>query len=79
MEFRINALPTGSIHLARHAVRPMRSLAPGARLVCEAGVLWVTQSGDRDDHILTSGQELVVSQRGKVLVEALREADLRLA
>ena len=52
---------------------------PGSILFCDNGVLWVTQSGDNRDYVLMPGQELAVSKRGKVLVEAMRDADFHIA
>lgn len=48
---------------------------PGCTLFCDNGVLWVTQADDRRDYVLTTGQRMTVTKRGKVLVEAMRDAD----
>jgi hypothetical protein len=74
-----NIQPKTKIRMPRHAYQRMDSLKRGSTLVCETGILWVTQTGDRHDYILQPGQKLVVSRRGKVLVEAMRDADFRVA
>ena len=52
---------------------------PGATLFCDTGILWVTQTGDRQDYVLTPGQKMTVTRRGKVVVEAVGDADFHLA
>ncbi len=49
------------------------------RICCDEGVLWVTRAGDYRDYILWPGDELRMSKRDKVLVEAMREADFHIA
>lgn len=35
------------------------------------GVAWVTQEGDRRDHILRAGQQVVLARHGRVVVQAI--------
>jgi len=72
-----NMQPTSTIHLGRRDYQRLNN-KPGSELFCDAGVLWVTQTGDRQDYILLPGDKMVVTSRGKVLVEAMREADFHL-
>ena len=67
--------PKTKIRMSRRAFQRMDGVKPGSTLFCDTGVLWVTQSGDRRDYVLTPGQEMVVTKRGKVLVEAMRDSD----
>jgi hypothetical protein len=67
--------PKTKILMPRHAFQRMDSVRPGSTLFCDTGVLWVTQSGDRQDYVLMPGQKMTVTKRGKVLVEAMRDAD----
>ena len=67
--------PKTKIRMSRRAFQRMDGVKPGSTLLCDTGVLWVTQSGDRRDYVLTPGQEMVVTKRGKVLVEAMRDSD----
>ncbi len=48
----------------------------GATVVCERGVLWLTQANDPVDHFLLPGQRYTLKKRGKVLIEAMREASV---
>ena len=67
--------PKTKIRMARHAYQRMNGVKPGSTLFCDTGILWVTQSGDRRDYVLMPGQKMTVTKRGKVLVEAMRDAD----
>jgi hypothetical protein len=68
--------PKTKIRMPRHAFQRMDGVKPGSTLFCDTGVLWVTQAGDRQDYVLLPGQKMTVTKRGKVLVEAMRDADL---
>ena len=51
-----------------------RSLRPGVRgldVRCDSGLLIVTQTGDRKDHELHSGDVFRTSRRGRVVVWAI--------
>ena len=67
--------PKTKIRMPRHAYQRMNGVKPGSTLFCYTGILWVTQSGDRQDYVLLPGQQMIVTKRGKVLVEAMRDAD----
>jgi Protein of unknown function (DUF2917) len=49
----------------------------GTRLEGLAGGLWVTQSGDPEDHWLPAGQTFVISRKGKVVVTGMPHGLLR--
>jgi nicotinic acid mononucleotide adenylyltransferase len=49
------------------------------RLSCDEGSVWLTREGDPVDHVLASGKALQVEGHGRVVVQALRPARLRLA
>ena len=72
-------LPKTKIRMPRRAFQRIDGIKPGSTLFCDAGILWVTQAGDRQDYVLLPGQKMTVTKRGKVLVEAMRDADLLLA
>lgn len=64
------------LHLTENQYKTLDRTFPGQTIECEDGVLWVTQKGDREDHILLRGDKLVIEHRGKVLIEAMRESNL---
>lgn len=74
-----NVQPNSTIHLQQRDYQRMNKVKRGSELCCDSGLLWVTQTGDRMDYILRPGDRMVVNTRGKVLVEAMREADFHLA
>jgi len=49
----------------------------GPAVKCLEGAVWITQAGDPRDHILIAGDEFAVNRRGAVLVEAVRDARVR--
>ena len=67
------------IRMPRYAFQRMDMIKPGSTLFCDTGVLWVTQANDNQDYVLLPGQKMTVTKRGKVLVEAMRDADLHIA
>ena len=71
--------PSAKVHMPRRALQRMTQVRRGAVLSCDAGVLWITQSGDHKDHILSSGDTMVVAKRGSVLIEAMRDAAFHVA
>ena len=75
----ITLQPKTKIRLPRRAFQRVDGIKPGSTLFCDTGILWVTQAGDRRDYILLPGQEMIVTKRGKVLIEAMRDADLHVA
>ena len=48
--------------------------AAGTRIEARSGIVWVTEEGDRDDHIVAQGETLVVTHDGRTLVQALQPA-----
>src|SRR4051812_5080022 len=50
----------------------------GARIICEAGVIWVTQEGHTKDYFLIAGESLCIDAKGMVLVEAMGGAAAKL-
>lgn len=50
--------------------------ARGLSVSCGHGRLWLTQPGDSRDHILSGGQELIISQKGKIAVIACEDSDI---
>jgi len=43
-------------------------------IMCQEGVIWITQNGDVLDHVVKAGEMFLVSQPGKVIVQALDSA-----
>lgn len=54
----------------------IESYKPLTEIVCKKGILWLTQTGDGIDHILSAGDHFVSEHSGLVLLEALPEASV---
>lgn len=57
--------------LGRHAALPLTE-ARGARVYSLRGTLWITQEGDREDHIVSAGEDFTVNRDGVTLVTVLQ-------
>ena len=79
MEVRFDIKPRTKIRIHQRDYQTMQMEKPGSTLFCDTGILWVTQSGDRRDYVLTPGQTMTVTRKGKVLVEAVHDADFHVA
>jgi hypothetical protein len=51
---------------------------PEAQVLCTAGMLWLTQQGDQQDHLLKAGQTYVIRHSGTVLVQGLPAGKARI-
>lgn len=51
-------------------------IEPMTTIVCKKGLVWLTQSGDNNDHVLTDGEKFTLDRRGVVLLEALPYAQV---
>ncbi len=69
-------LPPLSLRLHRRAFQHVDKTCPGMKVICKQGLLWLTQSGVPQDYVLSAGDGIVVKKRGKLLIEAMQEADL---
>ena len=79
MEVRFDIKPRTKIRMRRHDSQTMLLDKPGSTLFCDTGILWVTQSNDNRDYVLMPGQKMTVTKKGKVLIEAMRDADFHVA
>jgi hypothetical protein len=63
------------IFLMAREILPIENGA-GLEVKCLRGTLWITQSGDREDIIIDSGESFVLDRPGLSLVNALLEPAL---
>ncbi len=68
-----NHQPTLDLSLARNAVLDLR---PPLALRVLAGKLWITQTGDPTDHVLTTGESFQAEDGGMLVVQALEPSVL---
>ena len=64
--------------LARGELATLRLRGRACRISCVTGRLWVTASGRREDSVLAPGGAVTFTGRGRIVVEALRTATVRL-
>jgi hypothetical protein len=64
--------------LARGELASLRLRGRAYRISCVTGRLWVTASGRREDSVLAPGEKVTFTERGRIVVEALRTATVRL-
>jgi hypothetical protein len=67
-----------TIVLARGELASLGLRGRACRVSCVAGRLWVTASGRPEDSVLTPGEGVTFAGRGRIVVEALRTATVRL-
>lgn len=63
-----------SLKLQRQDILKAQNIEPGTTVLCEKGLLWLTQPGDYKDYMLKPGDRLTVSKQSNFLIEALSEA-----
>lgn len=56
----------------------IEDIEPLTTIVCKKGLVWLTQTGDNNDHVLTDGEKLTLNRRGVVLLEALPYAQVHI-
>jgi hypothetical protein len=68
--------PVRDINPVRVPARTVHRLegAKGLQITAVSGTVWVTQTSDPRDIILTRGQSFILDRQGLALVYALREA-----
>jgi hypothetical protein len=47
-------------------------------ILCLDGVIWITQDGDLNDHVISAGEMFLISQAGDVLIQGLADARLQI-
>jgi hypothetical protein len=64
--------------LARGELASLRLRGRTWKISCVAGRLWVTAAGRQGDSVLAAGEHVTLAGRGKIVIEALRTATVRL-
>lgn len=66
--------PTTEVELSAGGLWRLEGDNRWRMIVCQRGLVWVTQEGDLEDYVLMKGEMFIVTQPGKVLVKALDDA-----
>lgn len=64
-------LSTGAVELRKGELFRMTAPADGTRIRVLEGVLWITEAGDRRDHVVSTGEVFVSSRAGRIVAESL--------
>ena len=64
------------IHLNKKELVAIERDARGLIVSCLDGEIWITQSGDLNDHLILPGMSFTVSCKGKVVMVAQNSATL---
>ncbi len=67
------------IHLKKKELLAIEKNAKGMTVYCLDGEIWLTQSGDINDHLILPGKSFTVSCKGKIVLVALNSATLMLS
>lgn len=64
--------------LSKHSLLKLVGDHTGERVTCLRGVVWITQSGEQEDILLSTGEAITIIQTGSILIEALAESRLKI-
>ena len=66
------------IHLKKKELLAIEKNAKGMTVYCLDGEIWLTRSGDLNDHLILPGKSFTASCKGKIVLVALNSATLTL-
>jgi hypothetical protein len=67
-----------SFNLQQHQVQKLDDVEPGMTVVCDKGIIWLTESNNRQDYALKPGHKVLIREKGEVIIEAINEAHLHI-
>lgn len=73
-----NQIKNITISLQPHQVQKLEKVTPGMIVTCDKGIIWLTESNDRQDYALRAGRSVVLKKKGEVLIEAVDEAEFHI-
>ena len=65
-----------SLNLHPHQVQKLNDVKPGMTVVCDTGVVWLTESNNPQDYTMRPGHSVVIKKQGQVLIEAVEDANV---
>ncbi|MBN1536404.1 MAG: DUF2917 domain-containing protein [Anaerolineales bacterium] len=63
-----------SVHLKNKEITSLKIQGERIHLKCLSGIVWITQTGDPEDHVLQANESLDISKKGEAVLQALPEA-----
>ena len=67
------------VHLDAGSLLSLDGDVRGVEIRSLDGPLWVTQANDGDDHVVTSSAGLQIKRLGRVVVQAIEDASIRIS
>ena len=67
-----------SFNLEQNQVKKLDDVEPGMTVVCDRGVIWLTESNNSQDYALRPGHTVLIREKGQIIIEALKEACLHI-
>jgi hypothetical protein len=67
------------VHLDAGSLLSLDGDIRGVEIRSLGGPLWVTQENDGDDHVVTSAVGLQIERLGRVVVQAIEDASIRIS
>jgi hypothetical protein len=71
--------PQIDLHLQPHELVQLSDADSDMAIECKQGIVWITRTGDSHDYMLTPGDTYQPAKHGKIVIEAMREAQICLA
>jgi hypothetical protein len=68
------AIPHHVVPLKNKEFTTRKNRGEELNLKCLSGMVWITQPGDPEDHILQANESLKITKKGMTVVQALPEA-----
>ncbi len=69
-------IPGTEVSLDRDGLYRMGDYRPGTTIYCKQGTLWVTQTGDLEDHIVRTGERFASAKPGVVVIQAISKSSV---
>jgi Protein of unknown function (DUF2917) len=66
-----------TLMLSKGEVAAFESGRRPVNITCTTGLVWATGEGSRTDHLIEAGQSARFQRRGRIVIQALRSATVR--
>lgn len=67
-----------ALELHPRQVQKLADVEPGMTVVCDSGLIWLTESNDMQDYALRSGHQVTIHKKGEILIEAIDETRIHI-
>lgn len=74
MNLRLDPKANHSLRIHNGTAHHLQGIKPGVTITCDQGIVWLTESDNRQDYMLRPGHSVTICRRGEVVIEALSDA-----